>query len=676
MSSKTLDIVLRALGQDQVKSALEGVGDSAKKAGEDVSRAGADSARSFDGAIASAVSLTEKLEDVRNTALKVGAGGAALLALGNHLADAALKADGLGSTMAALLSGAGMEGATEKVKGLADEIAKVAGGDNNAIAVEISRAIATGRTKGLAQYGIVIGEVGQQAIKAAGEISEAAGKTEVSNQIMLAGAAAVAKLRENSSEAALSLSEMQHRMKKLSEGVGQGAANAKAAILGGILSPVMSVLEASPGLQTFAGGFIEIGGAGVTAGASMVAFASQALISAEKLGILGFAKAADVAASGRVATASGISAAAITAEGNAALVASGKLAALGRAKALAAGAAKVLGPIAAGVTLGVMGYDALRPEGNPSAGEIAGYYWNRLKGDNPNDAATRAMGFDPNTKGNNAEAESLRLSQASAARRGPRMAAAPTDEEGENGGSGALAAKGAAKAMQSASRAKEKLAKGMQRDAEKQQKDAERAAGKLEQLQNKSAGYVADVDRVRAEIAFNTQIDTLQLALDKAKDDGNAAQVKSLTFQIEAAKANQNLAVARAEAAKAEITDGARAVSIDEIADLRFADSMRRARVTAERAGLDAAPKGTSDASKINDAATRAMLALQRGSINLGFAALNPGGSARGGSSRPSSREVGRNQRQLPNGDVVTRLEVEVVSPYQGLASVGSVGGF
>lgn len=416
MASKTLDIVLRALGQDQVKSALAGVGDAAKKTGEDVSKAGADSANSFDGAGASAVSLTEKLEGVRDTAVKVGAAGGALLALGESLSANFVEADRLSAKMESLLSAKGMSGASAAIKQLASDLSDVTGKDDDELGAQIAASVASGRVSSLRELGIAISEQGQASIDAAAKVSDHAKAQETLNQVLIAGAAAVGQMKANLDPATVAAGEFSKDWGNLVESLGAGAARSRAAILGGLVSPTVDFLKLHPDLAATAGSIVEIGGVAVTSGASLVGFAAQALIVAEKLGILGFAKAADVAASGRVAIASGISAAAITTEGNAALVASGKLAALGRAKMLAGGVAKVAGVATAGILAGAAIYDATRGD-KPSAGQITGYYYNRLRGDNPNDAATRAMGFDPNAKGDAAEKESLRLTEAAKARR-------------------------------------------------------------------------------------------------------------------------------------------------------------------------------------------------------------------------------------------------------------------
>lgn len=415
--SKTLDIILRATGADQVKSALQSVGDAAKKTGSDVQKAGSDSAKSFDGAGASAVSLTEKLEGVRNTAIKVGAAGAAMLALGESLSANYQEADRLSAKMESLLAAKNLSGASDQIKQLASDLSDVTNKDDDELGAQIASAVASGRVAALRDLGIAISAEGEASIAAAGKISAHAKSQETLNQVLKAGAAAVEEMKARLDPATVAVGKFNKDWSNLGEELGKGATRSKAAILGGLVSPTVEFLKLNPGLTATAGSIIEIGGVAVTSGASLVGFAAQALIVGEKLSILGFAKVADAAASGRVAIASGISAAAITTEGNAAALSAGKFGLLGRAKMLAMSPLGKLGGAAAlGVAAGVGIYNATRGD-KPSAGQIGSYYLNRLNGQNENESATSALGADPYAKGDAAEKESLRLTQASAARR-------------------------------------------------------------------------------------------------------------------------------------------------------------------------------------------------------------------------------------------------------------------
>lgn len=232
------------------------------------------------GGPAAQTALQNVATAARNTGAAMTVAGAAGLVISEGFAKAALEADALGAKMTALLNGANLSGAKEQVKGLADELAKAGQGDNDEIAKNIASALATGRVSALKQYGVVLSDTAKESIKAAEANGELAGQQELVNQVMLAGASAVKTLRANSSEAALSIFEMEHRMAELAEGIGVGSAAAKAALYEGVLSPILSILEASPSLQASAGAFLYIGSAAMTAGGSILTVASQIALTA------------------------------------------------------------------------------------------------------------------------------------------------------------------------------------------------------------------------------------------------------------------------------------------------------------------------------------------------------------------------------------------------------------
>jgi hypothetical protein len=270
-----IDLLIRLLttGAENAKSDFTSVADSAKKVDSELSKVGDNGG--LEKAGGAAKTLGDKLETVRNVGVGLAAVGAVGLVIANGFTQAALEADALGSKMAALLDGAGISEATDQVKALADQLAIAGEGDNDEIAKNIAEAVASGRITMLKQYGIVLSDTAKESIKAAAATSEHAGKMELMNQVMLAGGEAVKILRANSSQAALSLAEMDHRMAELSEGIGLGTSKAKAQLYEGILSPILSIVEASPGLQSTSGYVLAVGGAGLSAAGSILGLTAQ-----------------------------------------------------------------------------------------------------------------------------------------------------------------------------------------------------------------------------------------------------------------------------------------------------------------------------------------------------------------------------------------------------------------
>lgn len=279
----------------------------------------------------------EGLGHLRNMALGVAAAGGVGLVLAESFIGAGLEADRLGAKLSTLMKGAGLGDGIKRVKELGNEIAALTGGDDDAIATAIGQAIATGRTRGLAEYGIVFDETANAAIKAAGGIQTATGKQELFNQVMRLGGEAVATLRANTNEAGAAMGELNVRMGNLQEGIGLGAAQAKAAILGGVLGPILDVMEASPGLQTAAGYFGYIGSTALGAGGSILALTAQ--LAQTSLGFQAFrvARIANAVATTADTIATDANTIAVIANGNAVTVAAGKVGLLGRARGLVGG---------------------------------------------------------------------------------------------------------------------------------------------------------------------------------------------------------------------------------------------------------------------------------------------------------------------------------------------------
>lgn len=269
-----IDLIIRLLGKDEgAKETVQDTREEVGKLNTELDKAGKNSG--LDEAAKKAENFKSKLEGVRNAGLALGAIGAAGLLVAGHLADAGMEAEALGVRLENMASIAGLQDRVDEIKDMAEQLAIVTKGDDDAIGAAIGQALATGKVKALVEYGIVIDETGKKAIEAASKISESAGKQELFNQIMRAGGDAVANMRDNMSHAALTSNEFELRFGNMQEQIGVGAANARAAILGGILLPIMDIVEASPALQESAGYVLYIGSAGATAVGGIISLGAE-----------------------------------------------------------------------------------------------------------------------------------------------------------------------------------------------------------------------------------------------------------------------------------------------------------------------------------------------------------------------------------------------------------------
>lgn len=306
---------LQAVTNDasKVRSGLTTAGDSAGKLGADLNKVGSKTLQTvatdagkvssgLDNAAASSGKLGLSLESLRNASAGMAVLGASGLALANHLSGAFVEADRLSGQLTTLLEGRGLGGSVDQVKQLANEIAGLKGLDDDAVASAIGQAIATGRTRGLVEYGIVIDKAGQSAIAAAGKISAQAQSQEVLNQVMRASGAAVDVLRASTSASTQAIGEMGVRFGNIEEGIGEGAANVQAALYKGILSPIFDILEATPELQTTVGGVLTIGSAALTTGGSLATVVYQVGLMTTGMNAMGITS---VASFGKAAAASG-----------------------------------------------------------------------------------------------------------------------------------------------------------------------------------------------------------------------------------------------------------------------------------------------------------------------------------------------------------------------------------
>lgn len=272
----------------------------------------------LDKSATSAENFSDKLGDVRNSALAVAAAGAGLIALGDHFSDAFVEADRLGGRLNTLFASRGLDDQISKVQELGTELAGLTGGDDDATALAIGQAAITGRTNSLREYGIVLDENAKAAIKAAGAAGSQEVAQETLNRVLIAGKAAAEQLRDGQSEATTALGEFSVRLGNVEEGIGRGSASAKAAITEGILNPILSVVEESEGLQSTIGWIATIGGTALSAAGSAVALGAQVGQVIVGLNALRAARLAAAVAATTEAAASGTAAATTAASGVAA----------------------------------------------------------------------------------------------------------------------------------------------------------------------------------------------------------------------------------------------------------------------------------------------------------------------------------------------------------------------
>jgi hypothetical protein len=691
MALRPIEIILRAVGADTVKSAFTGVGDSATQMGAKVKAAGDTGKDAFAGAEARAKqywgtvdearskteNLTRSVEAFRNGAAAFTAVSAGVALFANHLSDSFLEADRLGGKLESMLSGKGLSAGIEQVKQLGNEIAGLTGGDDDQIATAIAGAIASGRLNGLREYGIVVSAEGQAAIEAAGKISEQAKAQETLNQVLIAGGAAAGVLRAGMDESTIALGEFNVRWGNLEEGIGQGAAKAKAAILGGLFEPLMRLAEANPGLQDTIGYILYIGGSAGSVIGSVLTLGSQAALTAMSLKTMG-----------------------ITGVGSFAAIRTGAIAAGAATWAAIAPLLPLILAIAAGVALVVGGLylwikaDLDKAAADKKLGDEADRKSYDLANDPKNKNRTAA---DPRVgesfeewktrTGRGAEDSEFDAENGTDPHEKAAMEAASLSAKIEglqNGGAGSMPAM----PMPSMSSAVSfpVASSGTSAPASPATVTAIRAAGKAQESAAKAAertakieeeGALADEKRairlrkLRTGDEFDLKIEALEDEVEKAKAGANDAKVRQLTYRLALLKAEKDKALAKLDADSTGLENEKDADVMDQEAKSEFDRKKRQALREFNSSG--ASSTGS------RDVAIRALRALRGGGgIGGGYtstfrgyetqslpggSALNPGGA--------SSREVGRNQRMLANGDVVTKLEVEVISPYQGIGRLG-----
>lgn len=225
-----------------------------------------------------------KMHDAGETLSGLGAAGLAL-------SKASVDADTLHAKMTGLLAGVNLSEASEQVEKLGTQIAKLEGGDDKEIGANIANAIASGNVDNLQQYGIVVDKVGHEAITAAQNTSKQAGAQEALNQILKAAGPALQAISTNTNDATKAAHAFDTRWSNIEDNIGSGADDIKAALYKNVLSPILDIIEANPGLEKTGGAIFTIGSAGASAVGGVTSVASQIALTAMAFPGLGAAAA-------------------------------------------------------------------------------------------------------------------------------------------------------------------------------------------------------------------------------------------------------------------------------------------------------------------------------------------------------------------------------------------------
>jgi hypothetical protein len=301
----------------------------------------------------------------------------------------------------------------------------------DSVADSFGRAFVSGEAGGLTRSGVVLSDVDKEAIKAASSISALAGQQELFNRVLASYSQYAVAAGAGTTEAARAQGYFATQTGNAMEAVGAAASEARANWQKA-LTPTIEDLNANhQGLLALIGSSVEYATVAGNVGTPLFALVRGF---GELRNYLNLAKLANIAAAGAQNAETAAEArklpilASETAGHEAATVATLEHAAANRALGAAGGAGvpgvggaaggagllanplvKGAGVVAAGVTLGVVGYNATREDGMPSAGEIGGYYKNRLLGQNANEAATSVLGGNPYAAGDDAEKKSTAL---------------------------------------------------------------------------------------------------------------------------------------------------------------------------------------------------------------------------------------------------------------------------
>jgi hypothetical protein len=649
-----ISLILRLIGKDD--GASSALGDTAQRARElgdnlkdidgnplrEVGTSAEDARDGIGDASVTADEFKEKLKDVREAGVALTAIGAVGMAISEHFADAYVEADRLGGKMSTLMSGAGLSGSIDAVKELGNEIAGLAGSDDDEVAAKLSGAIASGRLNGLREFGIRVDAAGVAAIKAANDISEAAGKQETLNQVMRAGAQAVEDMRANTSEATQSIGEFGVRMGNLEESVGEGSASVKASLIDGILNPILDIIDKDEGLKATAGSVFSIGSMatagiggivslGAQVGLTALAFKSMGITGVESIMAIEIAGAPVVATLGTIALAVAAVAAACYVLYNAAGMVGAQL------KEAVGGKWAEQIVSTAGIVMGGAGGLAIQHAANQI---------------NAPAVAPKAAGAADPVAAVQKQIADLQAKLPSISTPSIPTVGGDDESDGEESAPTAVGGSKGAKKAEAARLKAEKASEGLiakaQKEKEREQKKVDRFN---EQESKRQSRENLELARARIEAASENQVFDLEQQLAAATDQKNQAAMQALTVKIAEAKAQADYQ--KAVASAGELAEEGRGTQL-EIARLKYQSALRNVKLPTV-----SGKAGTSVAQAIGS--------LQAGgnvfSLGKKFGASGGGNASGGGASTRAGIDVPvRNQvSQEPNGDFLVRFVIEPI---------------
>jgi hypothetical protein len=397
-----IDILIRARGADQVRSEVGKTQDAVK--GLDKSLSGIGSNNGATTASSKMQQFGKILSDtdtrgaaLRSTLQTLGAGTAlaGLNMMANGLVTAGVEAGNVDAKLTAMLRTRGESGALDEINEMADRLSQMTGKDDDlfkdaashllsfglnaqqisqimpgltgqadtmgqsleSVADSFGRAFASGNAGALTRSGVVLSQAAKDSIEAAKATSEAAGQTELFNQVLQSYAQYATKAGEGTTEAAKTIGYFTTQVGNATEIMGAGAANARAAWMGFLTPFIKGLNDSHQGLLMNVGGVMEFG----TKIADVVGPAAGAWMQYRNFRNLAtIAEGAGTIATTSNTIATNANTIAVVANGNAAVAAATKVGILARARAFATGPG---GIIAGGLIAGGLGYAALQSTG-------------------------------------------------------------------------------------------------------------------------------------------------------------------------------------------------------------------------------------------------------------------------------------------------------------------------
>lgn len=656
----------------RLRAELERLGTAGDEAARGTNAAGGaldDLERGAAGASDASERLTARFERLRNIGAVITGIGAGALILSGHLREVAEEGNGVEARLESILKAQNRLGELDTQNNIVQDVtvrghfddddqirnaavlldsfsvstahmselledaarqARTMGTDVSSVAQQLGTAYNSGNVGMLKKSGITVSDEEIQRIKDAYAISQKLGQQTFVDVLGPAIKANTAALEDSLTETQQASNDAARAFDDFQTTVGTGSAEAHAAIQSGVITPLLEIANAHPGLLKTAGGVLEIGGSVAAIGGPILGLAGQ--IGMARLGFAGMGTAAIAAFRSAAA------------------------AAIAAAPAIWAAIAPILPlvlAIAAGVLLVVGGLylwakaDLDKAAADKKLGDKADLDYYNLETKN-RDAGKRSTvnageSFEDWKKRTQRGAENSEdapdssdptalldlKSQLDAAKGGapaaPAMPTAPAMPGAADAAPGALPVGGAEFPVNSAggsaargvpdndpyadqirelTRQKRDL-KGKSnaaardaltaqiddlRDSERSWKTAHSAQSKgdkeAQKHADKSAKSAAELDKIGIESDRDAQIGDLQEQLDAAKKEGDVAKIESLTSWIEMVKAGTARETAMREAAN--IQDSAERAEAQKVIAARFDAARDAAQRAGHKAGREA----------------------------------------------------------------------------------------